>query len=132
LQRRGHQFPQQQQQQQQQQRGGGRGGGRGRGRGGGSHRRDHKLSSSSTYYDYGGYEEEEEIFTVLKEWSQDDAGESVLFKDGRERYPDFELYRMIARTVHNHTPIAQLSRPIFANFECGPCVCMNIDSFLPM
>lgn len=75
-----------------------------------------------------GYEEEEEIFTVLKEWTQDDAGESVLFKDGRERYPDFELYRMIARTVHHHTPIAQLSRPLFQAFQCEPCVCMNIDN----
>jgi len=76
-----------------------------------------------------GYEEEEEIFTVLKEWTEDDAGESVLFKDGMERYPDFELYRMIARTVHNHTPVAQLIRPIFSNFECEPCVCMNIDTY---
>jgi len=76
-----------------------------------------------------GYEEEEEIFNVLKEWTQDDAGESVLFKDGMERYPDFELYRMIARTVHNHTPIAQLSRPLFSQFQCEPCVCMNIDSY---
>ena len=77
-----------------------------------------------------GYEEEEEIFTVLKEWSQDDAGESVLFKDGRERYPDFELYRMIARTVHHHTPIAQLHRPIFQAFQCEPCICMNLDNLV--
>lgn len=76
-----------------------------------------------------GYEEEEEIFRVLEEWCQDDAGESVLFKDGVERYPDFELYRMIARTVHNHTPIAQLDRPIFKQFQCEPCECMNIDKF---
>jgi hypothetical protein len=76
-----------------------------------------------------GYEEEEEIFRVLEEWSQDDKGESVLFKDGMERYPDFELYRMITRTVHNHTPIAQLDRPIFKQFRCEPCECMNIDSF---
>lgn len=76
-----------------------------------------------------GYEEEEEIFTVLKEWTEDDAGESVLFKDGMERYPDFELYRMISRTVHKHTPIAQLSRPIFSQFQCDPCICMNLDHF---
>lgn len=76
-----------------------------------------------------GYEEEEEIFNVLKEWTEDDAGESVLFKDGMERYPDFELYRMIARTVHKHTPIAQLSRPIFSQFQSEPCICMNLDHF---
>jgi hypothetical protein len=76
-----------------------------------------------------GFSEDEEIFTVLEEWTQDDAGESVLFKDEEERYPDFELYRMIALTVHHHTPIAQLSRPIFANFKCEPCPCMNLDEY---
>ena len=76
-----------------------------------------------------GFSEEEEIFTVLEEWTHDDAGESVLFKNDEERYPDFELYRMIALTVHNHTPIAQLSRPIFANFKCEACPCMNLDEY---
>jgi hypothetical protein len=76
-----------------------------------------------------GYEEDEEIFKVLNEWTQDDAGESVLFKNNIERYPDFELYRMIALTVHNHTPNVQLQRPIFAQFQCEPCECMNIDTY---
>jgi hypothetical protein len=78
-----------------------------------------------------GYSEEEEIFKVLEEWSQDDNGDSVLFtSEGGERYVDFELYRMITRTVHKHTPIAQLSRPIFAAFQCEPHPCMNIDLFV--
>jgi hypothetical protein len=78
-----------------------------------------------------GFSEEEEIFKVLEEWTQDDKGDSVLFtSEGEERYPDFELYRMITRTVHNHTPIAQLSRPIFTVFKCDPHPCMNIDLFL--
>jgi len=78
-----------------------------------------------------GYLEEEEIFKVIEEWSQDDNGDSVLFtSEGAERYPDFELYRMITRTVHKHTPIAQLSRPIFAAFQCEPHPCMNIDLFV--
>lgn len=76
-----------------------------------------------------GYEEDEDIFKVLEEWTQDDAGESVLFKNNVERYPDFELYRMIARTVHQHSPEVQLTRPIFAQFQCEPCECMNIDTY---
>lgn len=59
-----------------------------------------------------------EIYDVIEEWCQDDNGESVLFKEnGDERYPDFELYRMIVRTVHKHTPEAQLKRSIFASFQ---------------
>ena len=35
---------------------------------------------------------------------------NILYKkNGEERYPDFKLYKMIARTVHNHTPEAQLT-----------------------
>ena len=34
-------------------------------------------------------------------------------KDG----PDFKLYKMIARTVHKHTPEKQLEREIFIIFK---------------
>jgi hypothetical protein len=35
----------------------------------------------------------------------DDKGLNVLYKKNHEeRYPCFKLYKMIARTVHNHTP----------------------------
>ena len=37
-------------------------------------------------------------------------------KNGEERYPDFKLYKMIARTVHNHVPELQLKKPIFAQY----------------
>ena len=37
-------------------------------------------------------------------------------KNGRERYPGFKLYRMIARKVHNHTPQHQLNRACFQTF----------------
>jgi hypothetical protein len=37
-------------------------------------------------------------------------------KNGNDRYPDFKLYKMISRCVHNHTPQAQLERPEFNNF----------------
>jgi hypothetical protein len=59
-----------------------------------------------------------DIYDVVAEWCNDDKGDSVLVTpSGEERYPEFELYRMIARTVHAHTPEAQLKRPIFAAFE---------------
>ena len=48
----------------------------------------------------------------------DDNGINVLYKNnGSDRYPDFKLYKMIARCVHNHTPQAQLERSEFKNFE---------------
>ena len=41
----------------------------------------------------------------------------MLYKNnGTDRYPDFKLYKMIARCVHNHTPQAQLERPEFKAF----------------
>ena len=42
---------------------------------------------------------------IIKEWCTDDNGKNILYKtNGVERYPDFKLYKMIARTVHNPTP----------------------------
>jgi hypothetical protein len=51
-------------------------------------------------------------------WCQDDSGRNVLYKrNGDERYPDFKLYKMIARTVHEHIPEAQLKYPFFSKWE---------------
>jgi hypothetical protein len=47
----------------------------------------------------------------------DDKGTNLLYKaDGTDRYPDFKLYKMIARLVHNHTPQNQLERKEFTSF----------------
>jgi hypothetical protein len=58
---------------------------------------------------------------LIVEWCLDDKGINMLYKNnGVDRYPDFKLYKMIARCVHNHTPQAQLERPEFkayANFN---------------
>jgi len=55
--------------------------------------------------------------TILR-WCEDDNGKNVLYKKtGEERYPNFKLYKMIARTVHRHTPEAQLAFPYFAQFQ---------------
>jgi len=54
------------------------------------------------------------VYELVEEWCLDDKKRNVLYKkNGEERYPDFKLYKMIARTVHAHTPEAQLLKPIF-------------------
>ena len=54
---------------------------------------------------------------MIVDWCLDDKGINLLYKNnGDERYPDFKLYKMIARHVHNHTPEAQLERPEFKKF----------------
>ena len=58
------------------------------------------------------------IKRLIVEWCLDDKGINLLYKNnGSDRYPDFKLYKMIARHVHNHTPQAQLERPEFKQFE---------------
>ena len=51
------------------------------------------------------------IIALIVEWCQDDNFKSVLYrKNGEERYPEFKLYKMIARKVHKHTPEKQLEK----------------------
>ena len=71
---------------------------------------------------------------LVVEWCLDDKGINLLYKNnGDDRYPDFKLYKMIARCVHNHTPQAQLERPEFKAFEYTkkdiPSEVIDIDSF---
>jgi hypothetical protein len=55
---------------------------------------------------------------LIVEWCLDDKGINMLYKNnGVDRYPDFKLYKMIARCVHNHIPQAQLERPEFDAFS---------------
>jgi hypothetical protein len=57
------------------------------------------------------------IKRLVVEWCLDDNGINMLYKNnGADRYPDFKLYKMIARCVHNHTPQAQLYRSEFKSF----------------
>ena len=59
----------------------------------------------------------EAFVRVIVEWCIDDNGINVLYKNnGAERYPEFKLYKMIARHVHKHTPQAQLERKEFSRF----------------
>ena len=54
---------------------------------------------------------------LIIEWCIDDNGMNILYKNnGDERYPDFKLYKMITRCVHNHTPQSQLDRNEFSKY----------------
>jgi len=71
------------------------------------------------------------IKSLIVEWCLDDNGVNMLYKNnGVERYPDFKLYKMIARCVHNHTPQAQLERPEFDNFSKFNGDIKNIDEVI--
>jgi hypothetical protein len=57
------------------------------------------------------------VINLIVEWCLDDNGINVLYKNnGVERYPDFKLYKMISRYVHNHIPSLQLNRPEFKKY----------------
>jgi hypothetical protein len=77
------------------------------------------------------------IIRLIVEWCKDDNGLNVLYKkNGDERYEDFKLYKMIARSVHKHTPQEQLKRPEFNKYfiegkkipKTEKTNIMNIDS----
>jgi hypothetical protein len=60
----------------------------------------------------------DELQKTIIRWCKDDNDKNILYKkNGEERYPGFSLYKMIARTVHKHTPQKQLKYPYFKQFE---------------
>jgi hypothetical protein len=68
---------------------------------------------------------------LIVEWCLDDKGINLLYKNnGDERYPDFKLYKMIARHVHNHIPQAQLERPEFKQFIVEDMVDSHNDEII--
>jgi len=88
--------------------------------------------------DAAGYAEtlkESRVARMVVEWLNDDKGRNVLYKkNGDERYPEFKLYKMIARTVHGAVPHEQLQKPLFAYYAIarkqikGNPHIMNIDA----
>jgi len=61
---------------------------------------------------------DDDLKRTIQRWCTDDDGKNVLYKrNGSERYPGFKLYKMIARTVHQHTPESQLTDPWFNIFN---------------
>ena len=68
---------------------------------------------------------------VISVWCKDDYGKNILYKkNGEERYPNFKLYKMIARTVHQHTPETQLNLPFFKEFETSKSDIDNTINFI--
>lgn len=58
-----------------------------------------------------------ELLKMIRNWCLDDMGKNVLYKsDGSLRYPDFKLYKMIARNVHYHEPEMELENDIFKEY----------------
>ena len=58
------------------------------------------------------------LVSLVVDWVTDDNGRNILYKkDGVDRYPDFKLYKMIARTVHNKVPSQQLKHRVFTQYE---------------
>lgn len=59
-----------------------------------------------------------EVYNLIWSWLIDDEGKNVLRKpDGEERYPDFDLYRALASSVHNAVPKKQIELPIFNKYK---------------
>lgn len=57
------------------------------------------------------------VYDLIISWIYDDAGVNILYKkNGEDRYPDFKLYKMIARIVHHHTPARQLGHTCFEKY----------------
>ena len=72
-------------------------------------------------YDYFVDDEEENIENpiakLIIKWCTDDKGRNILYKKhGEERYPEFKLYKMIARTVHKYTPQTQCKISLFRKY----------------
>ena len=72
------------------------------------------------------------VYDLIISWIYDDNGKNILYKkNGDDRYPEFKLYKMIARIVHNHTPLGQLGHECFRKYvsESNPNI-MDIDDLI--
>lgn len=90
-------------------------------------------------YDFIIHDDDEknynELQKTIQRWCTDDNGKNVLYKkNGDDRYPNFKLYKMIARSVHTHTPEEQLKQDYFKQFACEKpsesCEIIDIDGMV--
>jgi len=72
------------------------------------------------------------IYDLIISWIYDDNGTNILYKkNGDDRYPEFKLYKMIARIVHNHTPLKQLDHECFKKYVSANLTdVMDIDELI--
>jgi hypothetical protein len=86
-----------------------------------------RLGCSMYDFVFDGLEEDEirnsrkkwtEVQKTIARWCMDDNCKNILYKSsGEERYPNFKLYKMIARMVHAHTPQNQMSFGLFSQYD---------------
>jgi hypothetical protein len=63
-------------------------------------------------------EYDNEVVQLIIKWTRDDKNRNILYKkSGEERYPEFKLYKMIARTVHHCEPHNELNNELFNCFK---------------
>ena len=98
-----------------------------------------RLGCSLFDYFIDELEEQEEVFKedemakLICQWCLDDKGRNVLYKkNGDERYPEFKLYKMIARTVNKYVPKDVLTSKQFKKYivkesDVNSKELMNID-----
>lgn len=61
------------------------------------------------------------LYNILWKWMLDDEGRNILVEpSGEERFPDFDLYKHIAESVHGAVPAQQFSAPAFDRFQVSP------------
>jgi hypothetical protein len=87
-----------------------------------------RLGTSIYDFVIGDNEEDEmdDFQKTIYRWCLDDNGKNVLYKkNGDDRYPNFKLYKMISRTVHQHTPENQLKYDYFKQY------CINMKDNKP-
>ena len=70
-------------------------------------------------YDFIDAEVDDDDKYTEKSYQEEIDIEKVYKKNGEERYPDFKLYKMISRSVHNHIPEKQLERECFKHYIIG-------------
>ena len=78
-----------------------------------------RLGTSIYDFVIGDCEDDDmdEFQRTIHRWCSDDNGKNVLYKkNGDDRYPNFKLYKMISRTVHQHTPENQLNYDYFKQY----------------
>lgn len=72
---------------------------------------------SSQYEDFNNKTKMSQIHKIITDWCVDDNGRNILYKNNdEERYPDFKLYKMIARKVHKHIPEKVLENKLFNKY----------------
>jgi len=71
------------------------------------------------------------IKKLIISWIFDDKNRNILYKNnGEERYPDFKLYKMIARTVTKHVPSKVIKNVIFNKYNIAKKNINNTTSIL--